>query len=216
MTGRAIAFVAGLRQAGAAAEAPAGLGRAQAGAVDVLYLPPGVPATPRDRLRAVLAAHRTLDALIPLPPRADVSLEDGLAVAERAAGRLLQRLRAVAETCEVEVVWEARPHPGPARGRLPAGGAAWLQARAAALANAERLCAALRARAEEAGASALQCRAEQGRARARLATPRSGLETLWASLGAAAQDPALSGGSLLVTGPWPAFTLACDAVAGTS
>jgi hypothetical protein len=213
MTGRAIAFVAGRRHADAGSEAPAGLRRVRGGAVDVLCLPRSGPDGPRDRLRAVLAAHRILDPVLPLSPRREVRVEDALAIAERAADRLLQRLHEVAEVCEVDVVWEAHPSPGRDGSAPPARGAAWLRARAGALADADRRCAALRARAEDAGACVLWCRAGQGRGRAVLASPRAGLGLLCGSLRAAARDPALCGASVLVTGPWPAFTLAGDVVA---
>ena len=214
MTGCAVAYVPACRPGDARAAAPAGLRRAAGGAVDVLYLPPGAPGAPRDRLRAILAAHRCHDALLPLSPRRALCLGDALALAEQASDRLLRRLRAVEGLCELEILWEPRAHPGTG-GCVPrARGAAWLRARAEALAQADRRCAALRAQAEGAGASALRCFAEQGRAHAVVASPRCAVEALCTSLREVARDPALSGGPLLVTGPWPPFTLAADVVAG--
>jgi hypothetical protein len=154
-----------------------------------------------------------LGALLPLSPRRELCLTDAIAIAHQASDRLLQRLREVEGVCELEIVWEPRPHTGPGWPAVPPHGAAWLRARAEALAQAERRCAALRARAEDAGAIALRCRSEHGRAHAVFKSPRCRVEALYASLRATARDPALSGGQFLVTGPWPAFTLAGDVLA---
>ena len=216
MTAPAIGFAAGGADGEAVAPTPDGLCRARGGAIDVLYLPPGAPAAPRDRFRAVLAAHRALEALLPLPPRCEVTLEQGLALAERAPEVLLQRLRDVALVCEFEILWQSRPGRAPSPpGLSQARGAGWLRSRARLLADGDRRCAALRAAAARAGAASLRCRAGPDRTRAVIASQRSRVEALQACLADAARDPALQGGSLLVTGPWPAFTLAGDVAAGS-
>jgi hypothetical protein len=217
VTARAIGFAAGASDGGADAPTPDGLCRARGGAIDVLYLPPGAPAAPRDRFRAVLAAHRALAALLPLPPRCEVTLEKGLALAEHAPDVMLQRLRDVAQVCEFEILWQSRPGRAPSAPGLPqAHGGGWLRARARRLADGDRRCAALRASAERAGAAQLRCRAGPDRTCSVIASQRSRVEALQTCLADAARDPALQGGSLLVTGPWPAFTLAGDVAARVS
>jgi hypothetical protein len=187
----------------------------------VLHLPPGAPATPRDLLRAALAAHRAVDPFLPLPPRRETTLEAALALARTEPERMLAQLRALAGSCEIELLW--RPGPGSARpepprqptdDRAPGCGTAWLRQRALSLDTASLRKSALCTLAGALGAGMLRCHSGPGGVRAVLLSARDRTEAIVAALPTAPRSPALAGGSLLITGPWPLFSAAAGAGTG--